>query len=357
MNNQLKILIVTPLYPPEIGGPATYTKFLEEHLPKGDFELDKVWFGEVKKLPYVIRHLALFWKIWRKAKDADIVYALDPLGVGLPAAYAAKWRKKRFFVRIAGDRAWETAQQKFGIMESLDTFSVSTNYKKPILLLKRSQTRCANMAEKIIVPSEYLKRVVSNWGIPKEKIAVVYNAFDPVEIAESKEELRRKFGFAGLVFVSAGRLVPWKGFEVLMKVMAEFPGAKLYIAGDGPQRVYLTRQGGSQVVFLGNISQSELLQRIKAADVFILNTFYEGFSHQLLEAMSAGTPVVSTDVGGNPELIENGKDGYLVEYNNKEQFVSALKGNIPMSISENAKEKLKQFSSERAISSFVKLID
>ena len=140
----MKLLIATPLYPPEIGGPATYTKFLEGNLPRDQFEIEVVRFDEVKHLPYLIRHVAFFWKVFRRAKNADIVYALDPLGVGLPAGCAAKLRSKKFLLRIAGDRAWETAQQKFGITESLDTFSASCKYSLKIRILKRGQTFCAS---------------------------------------------------------------------------------------------------------------------------------------------------------------------------------------------------------------------
>ena len=56
-SKKIKILIATPLYPPEIGGPATYVRFLEENLPKDQFSLRIVKFSEVKKLPYIIRHI------------------------------------------------------------------------------------------------------------------------------------------------------------------------------------------------------------------------------------------------------------------------------------------------------------
>lgn len=363
----MKLLIVTPLYPPEIGGPATYTRFLEKNLPKDQFEIEVVRFDSVKHLPYIIRHIAFFWKVFLRAKNADLVYALDPLGVGLPAGFAAKLRGKRFFVRIAGDRAWETAQQKFGITESLDTFSASKKYKLPIRLLKFGQTECAKMAEKIIVPSNYLRFVVSNWGIKNEKISVVYNAFESVEIQESKAQLRERFGMKGIILISAGRLVVWKGMEaiirLILKLKKEIPDVVLYIAGDGPEKEKLLRLTEelslqNEVIFLGNIKKEELLQRIKASDIFVLNTFYEGFAHQLLEAMSVGTPVISTNVGGNPELIEDKKEGFLVDYNEESAFISAFHRTLEKGMSEqmtrNAKEKLLQFTVKRAIDSFIK---
>lgn len=370
MNKQLKLLIATPLYPPEIGGPATYVKFLEENLPKEDFELTVVTFGEVKHLPYIIRHIAFFWKVFLRAKNADIVYALDPLGVGLPAGLAAKLRGEKFLLRIAGDRAWETAVQKFGIAESLDIFSASKKYSWKIRALKRSQTVCAKMAKKIVVPSEYLRGVISNWGIQKDKIFTVYNAFSPAVISGSKEELRRELSFSRHVIFSAGRLVPWKGFETLIRALPEMaesiPDLKLYIAGDGPEKEKLSKIVRSlhleeKVVFLGVLPKEKLARHIKASDVFALDTFYEGFSHQLLEAMSLGTPVVTTTSGGNPEMIETGKDGLLVTHNDIRAFASAIalllkEKKYADDLAERAKEKADTFSVERAVEGLLKIL-
>jgi len=74
----------------------------------------------------------------------------------------------------------------------------------------------------------------------------------------------------------------------------------------------------------GTVPQEELLAWLKAADVFVLNTAYEGLSHLVLEAMRAGTAVVTTNVGGNPELVRSGENGILVEYNNTVELQAAI---------------------------------
>lgn len=364
----MKILIATPLYPPEIGGPATYTKFLEENLPKKEFELVILKFSEVRHWPYIIRHIVYFFKVLSVGKNADIIYALDALGAGVPAGLAAKILRKRFFLRIAGDRAWETASQKFGITESLDTFSASSAYSFPIQCLKMGQKLGAKLAEKIIVPSEYLKTVVSNWGVPKEKIQVIYNAFEPFSLDEGKTDIRKELSLQGTVILSSGRFVPWKGFETLIQTMPrllrEIPDAVLYIIGDGPGKdrllalSYELRQVG-KVVLLPALPKKTLARYIKAADIFILNTFYEGFSHQLLEVMSVGTPLITTIVGGNPELVESEKEGLLVQYNDKEAILRATlrilrEEGLVAKLVAAAKEKVWRFSPEKAVSAFIK---
>ena len=239
----LKILIATPLYPPEIGGPATFTRFAEEELPKHGVEVAVEKFSDVRHLPNVLRHFAYFLRLLGTARRADVVLALDPLGIGLPAMLAAKLRGKRFLVRVAGDRAWETLQ-------ILNTPDVENFQKRRwgfgIELRRWVQRMVVRHAERVIVPSEYLKRIVAMWGVPNEKIAVVYSSFRPPKITETKAEARAALGLTGHIIVSAGRLVPWKGFSALVEIvpalLRDVPDARLVIIGDGPERETLRMQ-------------------------------------------------------------------------------------------------------------------
>src|SRR3989344_9578793 len=114
----MKIVIAAPLYPPEIGGPATYAKLLLEGLSQKGIEVDIVKFSEVRHLPKLIRHYAYYRRVLRSARGADAVLALDPASVGLPAMYAARKAKKPFVVKIVGDYAWEQGIQRFGITQT-----------------------------------------------------------------------------------------------------------------------------------------------------------------------------------------------------------------------------------------------
>ena len=109
------------------------------------------------------------------------------------------------------------------------------------------------------------------------------------------------------------------------------------------------------VVFaLGSLPRGELLQYLCAGDVFVLNTGYEGFSHLLLEAMAMGIPVITTKAGGNPEIIEDSKNGLLVEYNDKAALKEAIlklyrQPEFGERLAKNAREKLEKFSKERML--------
>lgn len=372
----MKLLIATPLFPPDIGGPATYSKILFEELPKRGIEVKLTSFGSVRRLPKGFSHFVYFMLILRRGWDVDIIFAQDPVFVGFPAMLAAKILRKRFFLKIVGDFAWEQYQTRsrrpaaggsknVNLEEFQDQdFDFFTNVRKKI------ERYVAHHAEKIIVPSEYLKKVILMWGVPEEKITVVYNAFEPAEVSKRRNDLKKEFGIEGPVILTAGWLVPWKGVDAVIDIIPNIISvrwnAKLVVVGDGPERgrleaLALERGSKENIIFTGWLLHDELLQYVKAADIFVSNSSYEGFSHQLLEAMDIGTPIVATNIGGNPELIEDGENGFLVEYGDSEALAKRILALLDISdlqrkFAKNGKEKVRSFSKERMISELLVLL-
>jgi len=370
-----RVLIATGLYPPDIGGPATYSRLLETELPKHGMSVFVVSFSGVRSLPKIIRHAAYFLKVCFYGTEAEIIYALDPVSVGLPSMVAAKLLKKRFILRVAGDYAWEQFQAQSAKRKAQNKNFVTpeefqeNRYDIVTELRRKVQRFVAQHADTIVVPSEYLKGIVKQWGVLNEKMKVIYNAFEPIIFNETKEHIRKKLGISGVILLSAGRLVPWKGFSVLIDVVAELkkeiPDIKLYIAGDGPEEKDLRfkikdLRIENTVILLGRLAHGKLAEYIRAADIFVLNTGYEGFSHLLLEVMAIGTPVITTNVGGNHELIENQKSGLFVAYNDKTGIKNAMRSylenaSLREAVIENGKKKTETFSRERATESLIKL--
>lgn len=370
MKDNQSILIATGIFPPDIGGPATYSHLLLEQLPKHGWVVKILNFGDFRYLPKIFRHLAYSWQVFRFCKKYRIVYSQDPVSVGLPVCLACWLRGKKFILKIVGDYAWEQGSQRFGVTDLLDDFSVEIKkYYWQVKILKLIQTGVAKRAQKIIVPSNYLKNIVSNWGVDPEKIKVIYNAFDQPEELPSKDELKREMGLlSGPILVSAGRLVPWKGFDLLIDIVEQlrekYPELIFLIVGDGPDKKKLANKIGrlnltSSVRLLGRLSQRDLLKYVKASDIFVLNTSYEGFSHQLLEVMWCGTPIITTAVGGNPELIKNDETGFLVRYENNDDWLSSIvellddDGKKDFFV-RSAKERLNDFSRDKMINSLIK---
>jgi glycosyltransferase involved in cell wall biosynthesis len=364
----MKILIATGIYPPQIGGPATYSKLLFDELPKRGIEVSVSSFGDVIKKPKLIRHFLYFIDLIKKGYSVDVIYAQDPISVGVPVLMASFLLRKKYFLKIVGDYAWEQGVQRFGVVDSLDIFSMEhKKYHAQVRCLKWIEAYVANKAELIITPSNYLKKIISNWGIDPTKIDVIYNGFHCGEIIETRDFLRAKYSLVGTTIISVGRLVPWKGFEMLIEalpsVISKIADARLVIVGDGPDRQKLEQKVMElnlveRVLFTGKLEQRALFEYIKASDAFVLNTQYEGFSHQILEVMAIGVPIITTNVGGNPEAIEHGVTGVLVEFNDK----TALLGNIiniiadsvnTKKIVERAKNRVIYFTDTRMLEEFI----
>lgn len=330
----MKILIATGLYAPEIGGPATHTDILERELPALGFEIVVVPFARVRMFPKIVRHIVYCFMLVARARGAAAIYALDPVSVGLPALIASKITGKPFVLRVAGDYAWEQAVGRHGTKLFLDQFVTKVRTQAlPVRILVSVERFVARGARCIVVPSEYLKRIVVAWGIPESKIQVVYNAFIAPKMNATREVAQARFALSGTVIASAGRFVSWKGFRALIEAFAEMrkerPDALLVLVGDGPDHAALVAHAkelnvGDHVRFLGVLPHADLVALMAGVDVFVLNTAYEGFSHQLLEVMSLGAPVITTNVGGNSELVEDGKTGLFVPFDDAHALARAM---------------------------------
>lgn len=365
-----KILIATGIYPPDIGGPATYSVFLERLLPQHGVEVEVCAFTKVRWYPKGIRHAVYLFSLVLRGRHANALYALDTVSVGIPAWVASALLRKTLYLRVPGDYAWEQGQQRYGITETLDEYLGSTRvYPWQVRVLRWLEERVARHAVKIIVPSEYMKRVVRAWGISEKKVVRIYSALSPITCTEARDTLREAYGYEGYVVTTAARLVPWKGINRLIEVVValrhEGVAVSLDIIGEGPERPALEKSIGAHgadayIRLIGQVEKRELWERVRASDVFVLNTAYEGLSHQLIEVMDIGTPIITTPVGGNAELITHGESGLLVPFNDGEKLREALRRilrdeEVRTRCVRNARVKAKLFREDVIIPEIVQL--
>jgi glycosyltransferase involved in cell wall biosynthesis len=346
-----KILLTTGIFPPEEGGPATYSALLEKELPRYGIQVEVLPFRTVRHLPPWIRHLVFFWKVLQEGFKKDLLYAQDPLSVGFPTMLAAKLLGKPFLVRIAGDYAWEQATQRFGVRDGIDDFQ-KKKYGFRTELMRFLQTRTASMADTVIDPSKYFCELVGNWNPGKIKAIAIYNGIDLKNVKSANRNYEKK------TIISAGRLVPWKGFDFLIREMSKIPDWRLLIAGDGPDRqslhdLIIELNLTNRVSLLGSLDRQELMDKIQQAEIFALNTSFESFSFIVVEAMSLGTPVITTNVGNLSEIIDDSKEGLLIEPNNSKSFQEAVaklqKSSFREEIIKNAKVKSEEFGIEKTM--------
>jgi glycosyltransferase involved in cell wall biosynthesis len=167
--------------------------------------------------------------------------------------------------------------------------------------LKSVRSWWTRRADRVIVPSRYLARWVQGWGVPEDRITVIYNAVEPVNgIRPAVVPLKTP-----VKLVTLGRLVSWKRVDQIIEAITKLDQAGLVIIGDGPERSRLEEQAfrvgtADRVSFAGQRNNAEAMALMAACDIFVLNSTYEGFPFVVLEAMSLGLPVVGTAAGGTP---------------------------------------------------------
>ncbi len=197
-------------------------------------------------------------------------------------------------------------------------------------IIERLTACCCSL---VVSNSEAGRRMlVEKAMLAPEKVTVITNGVPPAP-ALNKSEARQKIGAEPdtLLVGTVGNLRKPKGYHYLLpafrEVLSVFPDARLLIAGDGPQKQSLidfSRRLGiaRSVDFLG--FQENLKTFYASVDVFVLPSLWEGLPVALLEAMSYGLPVVSTQVSGIPEVVTSGQEGFLVEPANPQQIAEKL---------------------------------
>lgn len=335
----MKLFIASGIFHPEAGGPATYLHELLPELVRRGHEVRALTFSDQPHhdLTYsypvtrvLRRSLPLrMFEYARAARPllawADVAY-LHTLGLPLYGDHHAPR-----VVKIVGDVAWERAVRKGWIAssEDIDTYQTA-GYGGRVAADRERRAREARALDGVIVPSAYLKQMVVGWGVDAAKVQVIYNALPPETDALdiTQAEARQRLGLPDAPTVlTVGRLLPWKGVDHLIEALRRVPDVRLIVAGDGAILGALKLQAadlGERVTFLGNVARERMPLYMKAADYVALYSGYEGLSHTLLESLRAGTPVIASDKGGNPEVVQHGVNGLLVPYVDVEALAAAL---------------------------------
>jgi glycosyltransferase involved in cell wall biosynthesis len=318
MNDQLKIGIVGPL-PPPAGGMATQTQQLYELLTTEGLDVRVVqtnspysprWVTEIKGIRAIFRLLPFFLKIWKLAGQADVIHLMANSGwswqlFSAPVVWIGWLRKTAVIVNYRGGEAEQYFQK-------------SIHWVTPTM----------NRAAKIVVPSDYLKTIFSKYGFEATAIPNIVNLerFKPRE--KSLETAKNEFRL-----IVTRNLESIYGLPTAIKAVAvakkEIPNLKLLIAGSGPQKevlLVLIEEFGLQenISFVGRLGPGEIEHFYSEADIMLNPTTVDNMPNSVLEALASGLPVITTDVGGIPYIVEHEETALMVPVGDDQEMARQI---------------------------------
>lgn len=314
--NGLSIAIVGPL-PPPAGGMASQAQQLEHLLQKNGAEVHFVrvnepykpsWVADIKGLRSVFRLLPYLYQLWCQISRADVVHLLANSGwswhlFAVPAVWVGWLLKKPVVINYRGGEA-----EIF--------FERSWRWVLPTL----------NKGRQVIVPSAFLQRVFAKRGVPSD---IVPNILD-IERFDSKN--KKPFDSEAPHLVVTRNLEKIYGVDTILKafslIRAAYPLARLTIAGSGPEGEALRQLAAclelsSSVDFCGRLEPTQIVQLYHQADVLLNASRVDNSPNSLIEALASGVPVVSSNVGGIPDLVEHNHSALLVESDAPEALAEA----------------------------------
>lgn len=184
----------------------------------------------------------------------------------------------------------------------------------------------------LITVSAALKQALLELGAPQDKVTVLRNGVDTELFRPPRDrgQARAALGLYGPTLMSVGLLIDRKGHHRIIEAMAALQDYTLLIVGEGPERARLTalidRLGLSdRVRLLGARPHNELPALYGAADALVLASTREGWANVLLEAMACGTPVIASNIWGNPEVVRAPEAGLIMPHNTVEGIIAATR--------------------------------
>mgnify|MGYP006089798271 FL=1 len=319
----MNILITVGIFPPDIGGPASFVPKISNFLIKSGHNVQIICLSEEKniyvedklnvirinrsnKLP--IRWLKTTYQIIKNGRKSDLIFIN---GLGVEASIANLLLKKPTVRKIVGDPVWERAYNRKRIKESFDKFQ-NNKHSLMIEMQKLIRNWSINSAKIIITPSDHLKGFVSELGFKKE-ILKINNGVEVTEIQ------RKTLDKPEINLIIVSRLVIQKNIDLVINALKILNNVnlKLNIIGEGNEISKLEKVINdfnlhNQVKLLGKIDNNEISKFLSNSDIFIQASDYEGLPHSVLEAINYEVPILSTEAGGCKDLLNDGERGFII---------------------------------------------
>lgn len=326
-----RILLITGIYPPDIGGPATYIPQLASFLKAVGWEVkvltlsnndtkDVSFSGQVtrvrRSLPLPIRVPLTILKGWWVGRSANVILVN---GLYEEGALISLLTRAPLVAKVVGNPVWEKINSANPSSQPSEAQFIKFS-SKPLKFGSRMRAKIwvwsLQRARVIYVPGQILKEHLRNFGLIGE-IELISNGVPVLDSTKVCKEVD---------VVAVSRLVPWKNIDILIESAVRY-GFSLEIIGEGPQEESLKAQASmrANIKFLGRLSPEKVHSRLKRARIFALLSNYEGMSFSLIEALAAGTPCVVSDIRSNLDVIASG-GGVKVPLRDAESTGKVLSG-------------------------------
>jgi len=327
------ILLITSIYPPQIGGPAIFTERFAIWLRHLKFNVKVITYSvnkeiissELIQIPLGNNRIKSFVKfifqIIQNSNRSDLILAN---GAFIETFIACKITGRRYLTKVPGDHLWEYSKNRGWTNLSVLEFQYAKlNLSQKIFrfLLNLSFRN----AKYVITPSNQLNSIVEVWGVEKNKIKLIYNSADP-KVFRSFNIDKKEFDL-----ITVCRLVGGKGLQELVKCALHLD-LTLAIVGEGPLLSELKRLSSntSKIKFLGKVDNRNIVDALNNSKIFVLNSDSEATSYAIIEAKLSGLPIVTRLNDGSSTLIRNNIDGLVftdVGENNLENSITSLINN------------------------------
>lgn len=323
-----RVLLISSIYPPQVGGPAIFTYrfnnwLLENNITKDVLSYTNDNSSSGKNIDLVslkpnrlISFLKFIYKI-KKYSDNDTLILSN--GAFVETYLACLLTKRKYVVKIPGDQVWEFSKNRRWTSSSIEEFQ-NEKLNGFQLILRRVLNSAFKNAKLVIVPSRQLAQFAKNWGVKNDKIMLIYNCVDPNQF---KNQNSKKIEYD---IITVCRLIPLKGLEELINCATQLR-LKLAIIGDGPLMIHLKNISSGvspKVDFLGNIENHKVGELLNASRIFVLNSESEATSYALIEAKMAGLPVIAKENDGSATVIRNNTDGFLVGPDSENNLINSI---------------------------------